>query len=151
VVDETVQLCDEVARLITEAAIAGLGGDPAVEAISDIQPDDELPDLSATKVDVVPGNIDIEPITRDAHKFIYRVDVGIRRRVSSLAERRGMSGLVRDVCDVVRSSRVVVVSLQSQLPIAVAVNPVFDPELLRETGVYFSVIQAQYLSTRRMI
>lgn len=151
--EEIIKIADEVVRLINEAAIPGVGGDPAVSAERDYLPDAELPDLAETQVIVVPGTIGTSILTRDAHRFDYEVHIGVRRKVSttSTGELDSMVSLTRQLLDVVRSSEVVVAGLPAGRPTSARIDPMFDPETLRESSVFFSIIRATYPATRKVI
>lgn len=148
--EEIIQIADEVVRLINEAAIPGISTDPAVEAERRYLPDAELPDLAETEVVVVPGTIGATLATRDAHRIDYEVHVGVRRRTETDDEIDSMMELSRRVLDVVRSGRVEVDGLSASRATVVVIDPIYEPEVLRTSRVFFSIIRATYPATRKV-
>jgi len=151
--EEIIQIADEVVRLINEAAVPGIGADPAVVASRAYLPDADIPELAETQAVVVPGTIGTELATRDAHRFDYEVHIGVRRKVSTSAntEIDAMIAITRQLLDIVRSGAVAVPGLPAGRPTVARIDPIFDPETLRESGVFFSIIRATYPATRKVI
>ena len=136
------RLALDIADSIVAELKAGVFTEP-VAVVRRVLPEYELAELKALTVTVVPKSVEIVNVTRQSTSFDVAIDIGIQQKIAkdTDAEVLRLSEIVSEI--VTFLNRRSLPTLKAQFK-AIANEPVYAPEMLREKRLFLSVVTVTY-------
>jgi len=107
-------------------------------AVMMLLPEFELKDMKTLKVTVVPKAVKFENMTRDTSSREVQIDIGVQQKTADSERIAALLQLVEDIIAVFDRKRLT--DYPSALCVKVAIDPIYDPEHLRQMRQFTSVI-----------
>jgi len=136
---------------IADALVSALNDEEfsmALTAERGYVPSFDLPDTTTGRILVVPKGLTIERLTRASFEQDYRIDVGIQQKLEDLdtATIDPFMALVEEVADFCNGLHMG--TTPEAVCIAVANEPIFGPEQMREMRMFVSLLTLTFRACR---
>ena len=136
---------DALAASLTAATFTG--NITTITAVRGYTPDFQGEQLEAVQVTVVPGNVDVTPVTHGADLFEYEIHVMLAKRISANADIDDLVNLRTQIVDAIRSKALP--SANPAMPtgaqwFSIANNVTYDRDTLMNQMVFLADIAVTY-------
>lgn len=136
-------MADEVSQKLGVASLS-----MPVTPSREHMPTADLPTLVALTVTVMPGTIEVEPISRGKDQTVSTITIGVQKQVKTDEEVDDLQTLCLEIADLFKRGSVTISDL-GRVPIkSVTIDPIFHREDLEQKNLFTSIVTLEFLDVR---